>query len=203
MRSISPLLGALALSLSLSSAPTLAADDPVRAPAESLGVACRLLDMAELASVNFTLTGRPRGNSFTVKTDQSGAPDEMDADICFFYEGIEGGRISASVTVERFPAGRGMREWLLAKNQGAADGATLTSIGDAVCEQGHYSFANPQPEDRGSQREQRYIACDQITDSAHVTVGFEVPTDGRALPAPAEVKRLLDGVNRRLTTPAR
>lgn len=168
-----------------------------------LSPACKLLEAGDLASVGFTLTGKPRGNSFSVSTEQSGAPAEIQADICFFYEGTEGGRISANVTVERFADMKGVPQWLETKNGKAAPGATLTRIDAAVCEQGAYEFASPGADDRGAQREQRYVACDALAPIGHVIVQFEMPADGRQPPEPSAVKRLLDAVISRLPAPAR
>ena len=165
--------------------------------------ACQLLDAKDLAEVGFTLTGKPRGNSFHVKTEQSGAPSEIQADICFFYEAIEGGRISANVTVERFADMKGVPEWLDTKNGKASPGATLSRIDSAVCEQGSYEFANPSKDDQGQQREQRYVACDALAPVGHVIVQFELPADGREPPEPKVVKATLDKVISRLPAPAR
>lgn len=175
----------------------------VMADMSPLSPACQLLDSKDFTEVGFTLTGKPRGNSLNVSTEQSGAPSEIQADICFFYEGIEGGRISANVTVERFATMKGVPEWLETKNGKAGPGATLDRIDAAICEQGSYEFANPTSDDRGNQREQRYVACDTLAPIGHVIVQFEMPADGRQPPSPKVVKALLDKVVSRLPAPAR
>lgn len=176
----------------------LVAPLPARAY-DDLLPACRLLSAADLKQVGFEMAGRPRGNTFDVTTEQSGAPSELHADVCFFYSGVEGSRVSANVTVETFVEINGVAEWIATKNSKlSSEDAELVPLGDTTCEKGRYVFSNANNEDRGAKQEQRYVSCDRLHANKHVIIGFETPVDSGAIPDPKTVSRLLDEVVKRL-----
>lgn len=161
--------------------------------------ACPLLTAKDMASVGFEMTGRPRGNTFNVTPEQSGAPSDISAEICFYYSGIEGGRHSISVTVETFTNTKGIAEWLAGKNaKTSSEGATLTRVGESTCESGRYQFASANGNDRGDKYEQRYMSCDHFDGHRHVIVGVDIPATEGKLPEATDVNRLLGAVVNRL-----
>jgi hypothetical protein len=192
-------LATFSVMLSLAS-PTFAADTPSTLNPSPKTGACDLLDAAQLASAGFTLSGRPRGNTFEVTTEQSGAPSEIHADICFFYDGIEGGRRSVNVTVETFARMDGVAQWLAGKNQKTtSDGAALSQHGAITCESGLYDYVSANTDNRNDKQQQRYLACDTLHAAHHIIVGFDVPADDAKLPSTAQVTSLLERVIARLT----
>jgi hypothetical protein len=172
-------------------------------PSVAAAPICKLVSTEQLAALQFVPVGEPAESSMDVPADQVGAPSDLSVTICFFYAGKRGGRDTFSITVENFVDGKGLVEWLAGKNSEAkTDGSTLTSLGDATCEQGRYQIDRPKPGESAQEYTQTYISCDRLVGKRRVSLSFEKPLGGGEVPGIAAVKSLLDSVTAALPAPA-